>query len=1175
MTSMEGGSPRNAHHKHASTNFDRGEDNVSMTVPFYKLFSYADAWDYILMIVGALAAGAHGVSLPVFFIYFGRLLHSLGGATAYPDTLVHDIVQYCLYFVYLSLVRLVSGWLEVSMWMYTGERQSARIRLMYMKAVIMQEVGLFDTDTTTAQIVAGISSDTELIQDAIGSKTGNLIYCFCQFTGGLSIAFSFLWQLSLVTVAVLPFIIATGGIYAYAIMVYSRRGQLAYVQAGEIAHEVFSNIRTVQSYSGEEKECKLYSEALLLSKNIGKRSELAKGLGVGFTYGASFASFSLLLWYAGKLIWNGDTNGGSAFATILTVISSASAMGQAAPNFAAISKARVSGYTILSMIRRKPLIAHNTDDGLKLENVDGNIELKDVTFSYPSRPNTPVFQKFSLIIPAGKVVAIVGSSGAGKSSVIALIERFYDPISGEVLLDGHNIKDMQLRWLREQMGLVNQEPALFATSILENIRFGKDGDVPMDEVVRAASISWAHDFIDALPAGYETQVGERGVQLSGGQKQRIAIARAMLRNPSVLLLDEATSALDAESEKYVREALDNVMRGRTTVVVAHRLSTIKNADMIAVVQEGQIVEVGSHSQLLKKGGAYATLVKIQKHALTETREGAVLSQESSGAESARINLDVRGSFRETASQGSFSFRSTNVDAFHVHSIELELEKNRSELADNDDHTGRKLSLKRLIFMNAKEWPCGVLGALGTLLSGCQLPLLAWMMAQALEYMYLPNPSDMKKGLAKTSWMLCGLGVSAVLVCTCGFYFSGIVGENITMQVRKLMFFAMLRNEISWFDQNNSVLLSSRLSADAPLVKGALVDRSVSLLRSLGLLVTACVIAFKLQWKLSLVMIATLPAVVIQSTGQVQFSKGFGAELNKAYMKANIVAGEAISNIRTVAAFCAEDKVVCLFCKELKKPQGQAFAHGQIKGLGFGISEFFLFTSFALLLWYGSRLMVQGQANFGDVVKCFMLLAISGFGLAEALALAPDVFKSTDNLRYVFHILARQPKIDAHDLEKEQVDALKGDIVFRHVDFSYLTRPDVQIFKDFSLDIESGKSMALVGASGSGKSSVIALILRFYDPQNGLVMIDGKDIKQLQLLSLRRHIGLVQQEPALFSASIYENISYGKEGASEAEVMEAARAANAHGFISGLPDGYKTEVGERGVQLSGGQKQRVA
>eukprot|EP00250_Pteridium_aquilinum_P022329 c25352_g1_i4 orf=3-1601(-) len=533
---MEGGSPSIELHEYTAAKLEHensiGKDDVLMTVPFHKLFSYADAWDYILMIVGALAAGAHGASLPVFFIYFSKLLQTIGGANQY-SSFVHDVTQDCLNFVYLSLVRLVSGWLEVSMWMYTGERQAARIRLKYMKAVIMQEVGLFDTDTTTAQIVAGISSDTELIQDAIGSKTGNLVYCSSQFLSGMAIAFSFLWQLSLVTVAVLPFIIATGGIYAYAIMIFSRRGQLAYVQAGEIAQEVFSNIRTVQSYRGEEKACKSYAEALLLSNYVGKRSELAKGLGVGLTYGASFASFSLLLWYAGKLIRNGETNGGSAFATILTVISSASAMGQAAPNFAAISKARVSGYTILSMIQRKPLIAHNTDDGLKLANVDGNIELKDVTFSYPSRPSTLVFQKFSLFIPAGKVVAIVGSSGAGKSTVIALIERFYDPISGEVLLDGHNIKNMQLRWLREQMGLVNQEPALMATSILENILFGKDSDASMDEVEKAASIACAHDFIDALPARYETQVGERGVQLSGGQKQRIAIARAMLRNPSV------------------------------------------------------------------------------------------------------------------------------------------------------------------------------------------------------------------------------------------------------------------------------------------------------------------------------------------------------------------------------------------------------------------------------------------------------------------------------------------------------------------------------------------------------------------------------------------------------------------------------------------------------------------
>lgn len=252
--------------------------------------------------------------------------------------------------------------------------------------------------------------------------------------------------------------------------------------------------------------------------------------------------------------------------------------------------------------------------GRKLDKLSGHIEFKDVSFCYPSRPDVAIFNKFCLDIPAGKIVALVGGSGSGKSTVISLIERFYEPLSGEILLDGNNIKGLDLKWLRQQIGLVNQEPALFATTIRENILYGKD-DATMEEITRAAKLSEAMSFISNLPERFETQVGERGIQLSGGQKQRIAISRAIVKNPSILLLDEATSALDAESEKSVQEALDRVMVGRTTVVVAHRLSTIRNADVIAVVQGRKIVKTGSHEELISNpNSAYAALVQLQEAA---------------------------------------------------------------------------------------------------------------------------------------------------------------------------------------------------------------------------------------------------------------------------------------------------------------------------------------------------------------------------------------------------------------------------------------------------------------------------------------------------------------------------------------------------------------------------------
>ncbi|MCO5572614.1 hypothetical protein L7F22_026372 [Adiantum nelumboides] len=1140
------------------------EASPRASVAYYKLFEHADWLDMGAMLIGGIAAVVHGAAFPVYAIFLGQLIDSLG---SFSDSahLAKQGSKYTLYFVYLSLVQLVTGWLEVSLWMHTGDRQASRLRIRYVSALLSQDVGFFDTNMSTGEVVTSIASDIALVQEAIGTKTGSLMQQMGQFIGGMVVSFVTLWQLSLLTLAVLPLTVLAGGFYAYVMVGITARNQQEYSQAAEVACEVIGQMRTVHSFVGEKKAFRSYSDALQITKRLGIQGGLAKGLGIGVTYGLTFGSFGLLLWFSGRLIRSGATNGGAAFTTILNVTASSFALGQAAPGMATISKAKVAGYTILEMIKRKPLISRNKD-GLTLDQISGNIELQNVSFRYPSRPDIIVFQKLSLYIPAGKAVAIVGGSGAGKSTVISLIERFYDPTSGEVLLDGHNIKRMQLEWLRDQMGLVNQEPALFATSIRENIMYGKAGSVSMDDVVKAAQVACANTFIDMLPKRYETQVGERGVQLSGGQKQRIAIARAMLKNPSILLLDEATSALDSDSEKTVQEALDHVMLGRTTVVVAHRLSTIQNTDIIAVLQEGKVAELGSHKELMEKDSVYAALVKIHMDGPADTRQarGWLIGRSVVDRSRSPQSLPQHSPLQQT-----FSFRSI-TDTIPVEGL----------MSKGSEPTGVDLSspspsLLKLMRINASEWPYGLLSAIAAIVAGAQSPLFALIISQALTYFYVHDTSVMKRELQKVSLYCCGAGVLVAMANICEYYFSGLAGENVTLRVRKAMFSAILRNEISWLDMNSSTLLASRLAAEASLVKGAIVDRTVTLLQNISLVVTALIITLSLQWKITWVLVVSFPALIIAYLGQMQLTKGFSGDLHTAYMRANMVAGEAISNIRTVAAFSAEERILSNFCKELTEPRKKAFIQGQIGGFCYGLSQCVLFCWCALALWWSSVLMGKGEATFGQAMKCFVILLITGFSISEVFAMAPDLLRSTKTLRGVFQILYRPTQIDVRDPSAEEVHALDGTIEFECVYFRYPSRPEVEVLNNFNLQVQRGYTQALVGASGSGKSSVIALICRFYDPQRGHVLIDGKDIKKLRLEFLRQHIGLVQQEPALFSTSIYENIRYGKEGATEAEVVEASKVANAHGFISGLPGGYTTEVGERGIQLSGGQKQRVA
>ncbi|KAF8114008.1 hypothetical protein N665_0043s0078 [Sinapis alba] len=1120
-------------------------------VSLLKLFSFADFNDCVLMTLGSIGACIHGASVPVFFIFFGKLINIIGLAYLYPHLASHKVAKYSLDFVYLSVAILFSSWLEVACWMHTGERQAAKMRRAYLRSMLSQDISLFDTEASTGEVISAITSDILVVQDALSEKVGNFLHYISRFIAGFAIGFSSVWQISLVTLSIVPLIALAGGIYAFVAIGLIARVRKSYIKAGEIAEEVIGNVRTVQAFTGEERAVKLYREALQNTFKYGRKAGLTKGLGLGSLHCVLFLSWALLVWFTSVVVHKEIADGGKSFTTMLNVVIAGLSLGQAAPDISAFVRAKAAAYPIFKMIERDTAVKTSAKTGRRLNKVDGHIQFKNVTFSYPSRPDVVIFNKLNLSIPAGKIVALVGGSGSGKSTVISLIERFYEPNSGAVWLDGNDIKDLDIKWLRGQIGLVNQEPALFATTIRENIMYGKD-DATNEELGRAAKLSEAISFINNLPEGFETQVGERGIQLSGGQKQRIAISRAIVKNPSILLLDEATSALDAESEKSVQEALDRVMVGRTTVVVAHRLSTVRNADIIAVVHEGKIVEFGNHENLISNpDGAYSALLRLQEAASLQRNPS--LTRTLSRQQSIKYSGDL------SKTRTSFCSDRDSVT--------------RQDSAEPSKKT--KVTVGRLYSMIRPDWMYGLCGTICAFIAGSQMPLFALGVSHSLVSYYEKDWVDTQKEVKKIAILFCCASAITLIVYTIEHICFGTMGERLTLRVREKMFSAILKNEIGWFDEvdNTSSMLASRLESDATLLKTIVVDRSTILLQNLGLVVTSFVISFMLNWRLTLVVVATYPLVISGHISEKLFMQGYGGNLSKAYLKANMLAGESVSNIRTVAAFCAEEKILELYSRELLEPSKRSFRRGQTAGLLYGISQFFIFSSYGLALWYGSTLMDKGLSNFKSVMKTFMVLIVTALAMGETLALAPDLLKGNQMVASVFEILDRKTQIVGET--SEELTNVEGMIELKGVHFSYPSRPDVVIFKDFDLIVRSGKSMALVGQSGSGKSSVISLILRFYDPTAGKVMIEGKDIKKLELKSLRKHIGLVQQEPALFATTIYENILYGNERATQSEVIEAATLANAHSFITSLPQGYSTKVGERGVQMSGGQRQRIA
>ncbi|PQP94247.1 ABC transporter B family member 15 [Prunus yedoensis var. nudiflora] len=668
-----------------------------------SIFMHADGVDKWLMTLGLLGAIGDGFTSRLVIVLNSRVINNMGRAdrTGASDldarNLRHNVNKNgVLVFVYLALASWVACFLEGYCWTRTAERQAARMRSRYLKAVLRQDVGYFDLhETSTSEVVTSISNDIQIIQDVLSEKVPDFVSQVSTFVAGYMVAFFMVWELAMLG---LPFS-----------LLLQKEKKKECIKAGTIAEQAISSIRTVYAFVGENNTIQKFSAALDGTIKLGLRQGLVKGLAIGSS-GTVFSIWAVMSYSGSRMIMYHGTPGGNVFAVGVSIANGGLAMGSALSNLKYITEACSAGERIMEVTKLVPQIDSDNMGGKILEIFSSEVEFKQVKFAYPSRPDSIILNNFCLNIPAGKTVALVGASGSGKSTVISLLQRLYDPLEGEISLDGIAIDKLQLKWLRSQMASVSQEPSLFSTSIKENILFGKE-DGTIEEVIEAAKASNAHNFISQLPQGYDTQVGERGIQVSGGQKQRIAIARALVRKPKILLLDEATSALDSESERLVQESLHKAAMDRTTIVIAHRLSTIRNADVIAVMQNGSVTETGSHDELIQsQNGLYASFVRLQQ-----------IPKETSEDQCHCNNSTNSPALPSSASQLNSTPQDTGLDCTAATAKE-----------NPNNMIKPRASFWRLMSMSLPEWKQAILGCLSAVLFGAVQPVYGFFMGTTIS-----------------------------------------------------------------------------------------------------------------------------------------------------------------------------------------------------------------------------------------------------------------------------------------------------------------------------------------------------------------------------------------------------------------------------------------------------------